>query len=96
MTDRTATDRMANALHAAGVAVSDIVRRTHPQESDLVRLEDEYYVALDYEYFERGGIVHVSFNHSMHSGGDIEIESWMIPDVSQELVVTEIAAYRVQ
>lgn len=96
MTDRTATDMMASALRAAGVAVSDIVRRTHPQESDLLRLDDGYYVALDYEYFERAGLVQVSLNEFMHSGGDIEIESWMIPDVSQQLVVAEIAAYRVQ
>lgn len=96
MIDRTAADMIASALCAAGAAVHDIVRRTHPWESDLVRLEDDYYVALDYKYFERGGIVQVSFNQSMHSGGDIEVETWIIPDGSPELVVAEIAAYRIQ
>ncbi|CAN7750629.1 hypothetical protein [Duganella sp. LjRoot269] len=96
MIDRTVTDRIANALCSAGVAVRDIVRRTHPQESDVLRLDDDYYVALGYDDFERAGIVHVSLDQSMHSGGDVEIDSWMVPDVSHGVAVAEIAAYRVQ
>jgi hypothetical protein len=58
-------------MRAAGVTVHDIERRTHHQEWDLIRLDDEYYVALDYEYFGRGGIVQISPDQSMWAGGDI-------------------------
>lgn len=94
MTERTATDMMATALRSAGLNVREIVRRTHPQESDLVRLDDDYYVALDYEYFERGGIVQVALDQSMPVGGDVLIDDWMIPDVPLEVVAAEIAQYR--
>jgi len=93
MIDRTTTDILENALRGAGVAVHNIVRRTNPQESDLIRLDADYYVAVGYEDFERVGIVHVSLDQSMHSGGDVEVDSWILPDVSQEWVVAEIAAY---
>lgn len=59
MWDRTATDIIARAMRAAGVAVHEIERRTHCRESDLIRLCHDYYVALDYESFEQGGIIQI-------------------------------------
>lgn len=93
MINRAMTDILADALRGAGLAVHDVVRRTHPEESDLIHLDADYYVAVGYDDLERFGITHVSLNQSMHSGGDIEIESWMAPDASPEQIVAEIAAY---
>lgn len=94
MIDRTITDTLANALRAVGVNVHDIARRTHPQDSDLIHLDADYYVAVEYDDFERVGIVHVSLDQSMHSGGDIEVETWMIPNTSADQLAAEIAAYK--
>ena len=71
------TNRIAIALKAHGVYAVAIEMRPG-EDSDLIRLQNERYLCVDYEYLERNGSLNASLNTSMPVGGDTLDADWEI------------------
>lgn len=91
MTVRHFTTALAEALRATGTVVAGIERNELPGDSDVLRLSGENYLAVDYEDFERIGVVAVSLSTSMCSGGDTSDAIWLFPTSSAEDIAAELS-----
>jgi hypothetical protein len=84
------TNRIAMAIKAHGVGVVEIEMRPG-EDSDLIRLQNDQYLGIDYEYFERNGNICVSLNTSMPVGGDTLDADWEIQAATIDKLGHELA-----
>jgi len=92
MSRKEHTQRLVDALRAVGVSISALELCENAEDADLIRLHDDYYLAVGYDDFDRVGIIHVSLDVDMHAGGNPTIQHWMIPTAAPEQVAAAVAA----
>lgn len=90
--DRKATDELVAALKSAGVTVISVERRIDEGDADLIHLNGDDYLAVDYEDFVRIGVVGVSLDTGMEVGGNVNHESWLMPPSGADAIATAVAS----
>lgn len=94
MAARHFTDELVTALRVHGPAVANIECSERSGDPDLIYLSGEDYLAVDYEDFERIGVIGVSLNTSMPVGGDILNAFWSYPATSALKIAIEISEWK--
>jgi hypothetical protein len=56
-------------------------------DPDIIRLSGDDYLVINHKEAERAGLVFVSLNESMSSGGDLTHADWTIPPVTLKKIV---------
>ncbi len=75
-------------LHDSGLSIDD---RENP---DIIRLKDDYYLVVEVFHLDMPMEFSVSLNESMHSGGDVQHQSWVIDGMRAESVTPIIEAVK--
>ncbi|MFK4706124.1 hypothetical protein ABIC83_002963 [Roseateles asaccharophilus] len=88
---RQFTEDLLAALATAGIGVTVISRRDHPGASDLLWIGPENYLAVCFDDQDRIGVVGVTLNEQMPSGGDVEHGQWLSPPHSAQKIANDVA-----
>jgi hypothetical protein len=86
------TSNLAAALRAAGINVGAVELNERLGDADLIRLDDDHYLSVDFEDFERVGIVHICLNIDIPYGGNPTLATWMMPPLTSEEIASAVAA----
>ena len=82
---RTFTNSLVAGLTQAGIQVVSFELNDAACDADLIRFKDDMYLSVDYEDYQLNGLVSVSLNENMVTGGNPTYAFWNMPPTTQKL-----------